>query len=105
MRSAIIADGIVTNVIMGSLPESIPCENGVGIGWSYDGVNFIPPAPESPTAQDIRAERDYLLAASDWTQVADAPVDRSAWATYRQALREVPEQAGFPENVAWPQTP
>jgi hypothetical protein len=105
MRSAIIADGIVTNVIMGSLPESIACENEVGIGWSYDGVNFIPPAPEPPTAGDIRAERNYLLAASDWTQVADTPVDQAAWATYRQALREVPEQAGFPANVIWPQTP
>lgn len=38
----------------------------------------------------MRHQRDRLLAASDWTQVADAPVDREAWATYRQALRDFP---------------
>jgi hypothetical protein len=54
---------------------------------------------------NIRAERDRLLAASDWTQVADAPVDQAAWAEYRQALRDVSEQEGFPENVVWPTKP
>jgi len=38
----------------------------------------------------MRRQRDALLAASDWTQVADAPVDRQAWADYRQALRDFP---------------
>ena len=38
----------------------------------------------------MRLRRDALLAASDWTQVADAPVDRAAWAAYRQALRDFP---------------
>jgi len=54
---------------------------------------------------EIRAMRNQLLAASDWTQVADAPVDQAAWATYRQALRDVPQQAGFPDDVAWPHKP
>ncbi|AZB56845.1 phage tail protein, partial [Cereibacter sphaeroides] len=45
------------------------------------------------------------LAACDWTQVADAPVDRAAWAAYRQTLRDVPEQAGFPAGIAWPEPP
>jgi hypothetical protein len=38
----------------------------------------------------MRHQRDRLLAASDWTQTADAPVDKTAWATYRQALRDFP---------------
>jgi hypothetical protein len=38
----------------------------------------------------MRSQRDGFLAASDWTQVADAPVDREAWATYRQQLRDFP---------------
>jgi uncharacterized protein YbjT (DUF2867 family) len=61
-----------------------------------------------PTASFIaamRGRRDRLLAASDWTQVADAPVDAAAWATYRQALRDVPAQAGFPDNITWPEVP
>jgi hypothetical protein len=57
------------------------------------------------TAEQIRAERDALLATSDWTQVADAPVDQAAWAVYRQALRDVTAQAGFPDAVVWPVKP
>jgi len=38
----------------------------------------------------MRLHRDRLLAASDWTQTADAPVDKTAWAAYRQALRDFP---------------
>lgn len=53
----------------------------------------------------VRAERNTKLAASDWTQVADAPVDKAAWATYRQALRDVTGQPGFPSEVQWPSQP
>jgi hypothetical protein len=53
----------------------------------------------------MRLRRDRLLAASDWTQASDAPVDQAAWATYRQALRDVPQQAGFPDNITWPEEP
>jgi hypothetical protein len=51
----------------------------------------------------MRYQRDRLLAESDWTQVADAPVDREAWAQYRQALRDFPstwepsDTADFPD--------
>lgn len=54
---------------------------------------------------EIRAERDQKLTATDWTQVADAPVDQAAWAAYRQALRDIPAQAGFPWTVNWPVAP
>jgi hypothetical protein len=56
-------------------------------------------------AVEARAERNRLLSASDWTQVADAPVNQAAWAIYRQALRDIPEQSGFPHFVEWPITP
>jgi len=57
------------------------------------------------TAQEVRSKRNRLLSASDWTQLSDSPVDQSAWATYRQALRDIPKQAGFPTNVTWPTEP
>jgi len=63
-----------------------------------------PPSPEAE-AESVRSRRNTLLADSDWTQLADAPVDKAAWAAYRQALREVPEQQGFPSNVVWPTAP
>jgi len=56
-------------------------------------------------SQAIRTQRNKLLKESDWTQVADAPVDKAAWATYRQALRDITEQDGFPNNINWPTKP
>lgn len=59
----------------------------------------------SAISSQIRTKRNALLQQSDWTQVADAPVDQAAWATYRQALRDVTTQEGFPEAVVWPIAP
>lgn len=56
-------------------------------------------------ATEAREKRNTLLTDSDWTQVADAPVDQAAWAAYRQALRDVPEQSGFPDEIVWPDKP
>jgi hypothetical protein len=56
-------------------------------------------------SQQVREKRNKLLSASDWTQVIDAPVDQAAWATYRQALRDISAQAGFPATVDWPVQP
>jgi hypothetical protein len=53
----------------------------------------------------VREKRNRLLAESDWTQVADAPVDKAAWAQYRQALRDITAQEGFPLEVSWPSQP
>jgi hypothetical protein len=56
-------------------------------------------------ANVVRADRNKRLADCDWTQLPDAPVDREAWATYRQELREVPDQEGFPWDITWPEAP
>lgn len=56
-------------------------------------------------ASDVRAERNRRLAACDWTQLPDCTADTAAWATYRQALRDVPSQQGFPDDVTWPTEP
>ena len=56
-------------------------------------------------AEEVRTERNQKLTDSDWTQLADAPVDKTAWATYRQALRGIPIQSGFPFSVVWPDVP
>lgn len=59
-------------------------------------------------AGDVRSERDRRLSASDWTQLADCPLPaggKAAWAMHRQALRDVPQQAGFPGSVTWPDAP
>ena len=62
-------------------------------------------AKDAEQAKNIRSDRDKRLSDTDWTQVADAPVDKAVWATYRQALRDVPTQAGFPYDITWPSKP
>jgi len=62
-------------------------------------------ALDAKQAALIRSERTQKLAESDWTQVADAPVDKAAWAVYRQGLRDVTAQTGFPWEVTWPAQP
>jgi hypothetical protein len=62
--------------------------------------------PNEWLVERMRAQRDRLLAASDWAMATDAPTDKTAWATYRQALRDFPttwepaETADFPEMPA-----
>ena len=59
-------------------------------------------------AADVRAQRDRLLSSCDWTQLIDSPFSNDTngvWQAYRQALRDVPSQAGFPWDVTWPDQP
>jgi hypothetical protein len=54
---------------------------------------------------EVRNDRNTLLLRSDWTQLADSAADKAAWANYRQALREVTGQEGFPWTITWPTQP
>lgn len=57
---------------------------------------------------EIRSMRNYLISETDWTQLDDTPVGNAKkleWASYRQALRDIPSQPGFPWSVSWPEKP
>lgn len=54
--------------------------------------------------EDVRLERDRLLRESDWAALPDVPAS-DEWQPYRQALRDVPQQSGFPDDVEWPVPP
>lgn len=56
-------------------------------------------------AARMRYQRDRLLAASDWTQTVDASVDKTAWAAYRQALRDFPATWEPGPDVDFPNPP
>ena len=60
---------------------------------------------DAEQAANVRRSRTEKLKDSDWTQIADSTADKTAWATYRQALRDVPSQAGFPWTITWPESP
>jgi len=60
---------------------------------------------DAEQAKNVREQRNKLLSESDWTQLADAPVDAVIWSNYRQELRDVTKQDGFPFSVVWPESP
>lgn len=56
-------------------------------------------------AEQVRQQRDRLLAECDWRSLPDAPGDRDAWLVYRQQLRDITQQPGFPDNITLPIPP
>jgi hypothetical protein len=88
----------------------VPADPYIEDGWCYtvvvaDKTEEEIAADLNSKAAQIRSQRNQLLTASDWTQVLDAPIDRTAWAAYRQALRDITSQEGFPDSVQWPNDP
>lgn len=113
MRYAVIGNGKIFNIVEAT-PEVanengwVECPNEADIGWEVDAHGkFSPPKPDLETLSFmVRAERDRLLQSTDWTQGADIPTTiKSAYKPYRQALRDVPLQEGFPYNIIWPTKP
>jgi hypothetical protein len=81
-------------------------------GWVYTVAVADLTAEEVQSAKDsamaqIRGDRTRLLAACDWTQIADSTADKTAWATYRTALRNLPATiTGDPRTFNdWPRDP
>jgi len=62
-------------------------------------------AADAAQAANVRTSRNDKLKECDWTQIADSTADKAAWATYRQALRDITKQAGFPWTVTYPDAP
>jgi hypothetical protein len=60
---------------------------------------------DAEQAAEVRRQRTEKLNDCDWTQIADSTADKTAWATYRQALRDITGQAGFPWTITWPDAP
>ena len=57
-------------------------------------------------ASEVREERNKKLAATDWTQTADVPqAVKDSYVSYRQALRDISNQSGFPNEIVWPIAP
>ena len=97
--------------IVGDEPAVTERQRIAGPQYVFDGaqvnrVYSVEAIPDEEKAGQVRSERNTKLAATDWTQGKDIPDNIStAWAAYRQALRDVPQQAGFPWVVEWPAQP
>ena len=85
---------------------SLEANYAMAVAEAYNGEVTVEDVPM--TAEEARAQRDKLLLETDWTQVLDAPISaesREAFRVYRQALRDITEQPGFPEVIEWPEKP
>lgn len=84
--------------------------NGVSIalterGIVQDDVVAVSAILGISANQAARMLREAALVDSDWTQLPDTQLDKTVWATYRQALRDITLQAGFPHDIVWPVKP
>lgn len=72
--------------------------------WDWDTHSWVRSA--ALAVSEAKAKRAELLAQSDWTQLPDVPLaTKDAWATYRQALRDITTQPGYPTSIDWPVAP
>lgn len=112
MKRALIKDGMIYDIV--AVGADFPVHESMSwVDVADDTVSLVDTYVDGAVVKyteppltwlDIRQQRNALLAASDYTQVADAPGDTAAWATYRQALRDVPT-ATSPDDVVWPTEP
>lgn len=79
-----------------------------GNEWTYELIpEFVEKVKtKDELAAEARHQRTMMLFASDWRMLPDVPgMHTNGWVEYRQALRDVPQQKGFPEKIIWPQEP
>lgn len=81
----------------------VDCSTGLVRDHTAEELAALRPTEEQKWAE-VRADRNGRLLACDWTQLPDAPVDATPWATYRQALRDITTQPD-PFNITWPEEP
>lgn len=92
--SAEYADG---RVPMGPSPGPAYLWDANARAWIYN---------TALASAQARAKRDALLSETDWSQAGDIPLDtQMQWRPYRQSLRDVPQQPGFPVTINWPTPP
>lgn len=102
------ADFITLPVPEGAEQETLGVESDGQGGFTFitDPIKVQANLDQAWTA--LRAERNRRLAASDWTQLADAHLSqekKDAWAAYRQELRDLPDETQDPTQVTWPLDP
>jgi hypothetical protein len=87
-------------------PIQFPSKPNYPATFSVELQEWVPDT--ASIAYIIQSKRNELLILSDWTQIPNGPLtqqQQEAWAVYRQQLRDIPEQSGYPFNVVWPTPP
>lgn len=95
-----------TSIVFVKDKKVVPLPNKLETFATFDYVKHTWVSDTAAYAEAIQIERSKLLSESDWTQLTDIPlVTKSLWQPYRQALRDITEQRGYPINVIWPIKP
>jgi hypothetical protein len=115
----IVENGIITNVILTTKEEANsrgwidPGENKYGIGWKYENDTITPPPYkliEEEFWKEVRLKRNQLLQESDVYVLPDKWIsmtteEQELWSTYRQNLRDLPQNYDEPYIIEWPERP
>lgn len=84
----------------------LPPKPGDSFVFDYTTKQWVDTRTNDTQWALVRDERNQKLQASDWTQLPDVPLDtKAAWATYRQELRDITDQPGYPSSIVWPTPP
>ena len=94
-----------TKYILGPVFTDTPATDTTPAKTAAENETAYKAMKDAEQAKSVRTSRTQLLKDSDWTQIADSTADKDAWATYRQALRDITSQAGFPWTIDWPEQP
>ena len=92
--------------VVAGVPVPLPACPGQYYVWDYIVNEWV--ADTTTAAAAATTQRNDLLSASDWTQIPNGPLtalQQQAWATYRQQLRDITDQPGYPMTIEWPVAP
>lgn len=94
-----------TKYSVGPVFQDIAAEGDLPAQTAAEQMVAYKSQKDAEQAKSVRQQRNDKLKDSDWTQITDSTADKQAWATYRQALRDITAQAGFPWTIDWPEQP
>ena len=93
-----------TKYVLGPVFKDYTKEDGTVITAAEAEAEYKA-SKDAEQAKNVRQTRNDRLKECDWTQLADSTADKQAWATYRQELRDLTKQSGFPWTITWPTAP
>lgn len=111
LHDEIIAAGVRPTLVSGdgeALTLRVADEAEAAIVESVVAAHDAGAAQQEVDLRALREKRDSVLAESDWTQLADAPLDAATldkWIAYRQELRDLPATVTDPADPVWPRPP
>jgi hypothetical protein len=101
---------IATGDLVPHQPPAPQADDWQTWSWDTEAWRWVSVPTVAALARDVRAERDRRLLVCDWTDTTSAParmgsVVYAAWQQYRQDLRDISAQTGFPSEITWPSPP